>query len=256
MTIEETFKTSDSDLDWRNTSFSKIEPKLQIAWDSTSFGALDKCPRFYQYSIIEGYVPTGENDHIKFGWLLHATCELYDKEIAETLNHDAALLKAIRFALIETWDFERARPWTSEEPTKNRNTLLRSIIWYLDRFKDDHMKTHILQNGKPAVEYSFRFALGLESFTHEEYQLCGHIDKVVEWNDGGWIRDIKTSKYDLDSNFFRQFLPDNQVSIYQIAGQVTFHMNIDGFIIDGIQVLVNGTRFRRQPIPTSPELQE
>jgi hypothetical protein len=261
MTIEETFDTTERLETWRNSSFSKSVPNLQIAWDSTSFGALTKCPRFYQYAIIQGYTLYGGNDHIKFGALLHAACELYDKQVALDKDHESALLLAIRFAIIESFDNDRGRPWISEIPEKNLNTLLRTLVWYLDKFADDSLTTVILENGKPAVEYSFTFGTGLYSSSpdgldREEYQLCGHLDKIVEFNSGFWIEDKKSTKYSLDNTFFKQFLPDIQVSIYETAGEIILSKPIDGFLIDGIQVQVNGSRFRRQPIPSSPELKE
>lgn len=282
-TIEE-IVNAETETPRANQSFSKSIPKLQLAWDSTSFGALCKCPRFYEYSIIEGYTREGENDHVKFGWLLHAATELYDKLRAEGEDHESALMKSVKFCLINTWDSKRGRPWASDEPTKTRATLLRSVIWYLDRFRNDHFETLILPDGRPAIEYSFRFQTEVPSIetlpcedcdesgksesgdecptcrgsgiVFSRYLMCGHIDKMIVWNDEGWVTDKKTTRYALDEYFFRQFHPDNQSAIYTIAGLVGAFRPIVGFIIDGIQVLVNSTTFRRQPIPIAPEHSE
>jgi PD-(D/E)XK nuclease superfamily len=257
MTIEESVGTSERLDLWRNSSFSVTNPDLQIAWDSTSYGALDKCAQYYEYAIVRGYtLAFGTNDHIKFGWLLHAACEQYDREIVTGISHEDALQGALALALVESFDFERGRPWISNVPEKTLSTLLRTLVWYLDKFKDDPLETIILANGKPAVEHSFSFGIGFDSYTGEEYQLCGHIDKIAEMNLGNWIVDKKTTKYELDTYFFGQFLPDNQVSIYEIAGEVSLSIPIEGFIIDGIRVLVESSRFRRQPLPSSPGLRE
>lgn len=270
----------------RNSAFSTTLPTLQLAWDSTSYGAFDKCPRFYQYSIIEGRTSPFINAHLTFGTLFHSATELYAKERAEGLDHNASLLSAIRHAVVETWDSSLNRPWTSEEPTKTRDTLLRSIVWYLDQFQNDSLKTVILANGKPAVELSFRFDSGVETLGDYEtcqdcqdalsqveknrvcstclgtqkvpakFLLCGHLDRLVEWNGQLWITDKKTTKSELDDNYFKQFSPDSQISIYSIAGVVTLSEEIGGLIIDGAQILVTGSRFRRRPIPTSTDLLE
>src|SRR5215467_1644844 len=101
----------------KRLSFSEINPKLQIAHDSTSIKAGKKCWRYYQYNILEGWVPKNRalseamtdddlepdpnqavvidspfhnNAHIMFGWLIHAATELYDHKIAEGLSHQEA----------------------------------------------------------------------------------------------------------------------------------------------------------------------
>jgi PD-(D/E)XK nuclease superfamily len=250
MTLIETISTVEAET---NSSFSQQIPKLQIAWDSTSLGALKSCPRLYQYSIIEGYGIPLDNPHLKFGIVFHSATELYSRHRARGSDHQTSLLIALRHALVETWDFTLGRPWASKEPTKTRDTLLRSIVWYLDQFQNDPLETLILDNGVPAVELSFRFDTDLETSSGENFQLCGHIDRVVSWNGEIWITDKKTTKAELDDHWFRNFTPDNQVSLYSIAGIVTLNKEIDGLIIDGCQILVTGSRFRRKPISRSRE---
>lgn len=276
-----------------NSSFSPTIPGLQLAWDSTSLDAFDKCPRLYQYTIIEGWRPAGAlNAHLHFGSVLHSATELYSKERAVGADHDAALCSALQHALEATWDPTLRRPWASEESTKTRNTLLRTIVWYLDRFRDDSLQTLILANGKPAVELSFRFDSGIRSKIGDEqvcsacegtgiiwdedghaqsdcnkcdgtgrvgspYLICGHLDRVVVWNEDLWITDKKTTKNALDDYYFRAFNPSNQMEIYSVAGMITLDTQIRGLIIDGMQILVEGSRFRRQTIEFSePTLEE
>lgn len=267
-----------------NSSFSTILPTLQIALDSTSLKAMKKCWRYYYYSIVRGYALEGENIHFVFGIWFHSATELYDhlrignpdwrfyrrlrslgipretarRAVKTGLDHETALICTIRFALICTWNFETRRPHNSMEPTKNRQTLLQTLVRYLDKFKDDPMQTVRLQNGKAAVELSFKFALNdldedgtFVAPTGEEYLLCGHLDKLASWNGDLYIPDKKTSKYELDDNYFYQFTPDIQVSVYSIAGRVITKQDVAGVIIDGTQLLVGGSRFRRKEIPRS-----
>ena len=65
----------------------------------------------------------------------------------------------------------------------NRLTLLRSVVWYLDQFEHDSLETVILQDGKPAVELSFRFLTNYQAPTGEPFLLCGHFDRVALFND-------------------------------------------------------------------------
>ena len=46
------------------------------------------------------------------------------------------------------------------------------------------------------------------------------------------------------------------MSLYDIAGAVILSDTIQGVVVDAAQVLVNGSRFRRQPIDRTPEQRE
>lgn len=244
--------------------FSEVLPFLQLAWDSTSLGALKKCGQYYKYVIIDGYVSVEPNDHIEFGSLFHSAVELYARLININKSHQQAVIDVVRWLIEATWDFETNRPWVSVEPNKTRETLIRTTIWYLDRYQDSTIKTITLPNGQPAVEVSFRFELSQDEHdtrfrsqtTGEEFILCGHLDKVGEFNGQNWIVDTKTTKYALDEFFFRQFTPDNQVSLYDVAGAIAFDQVVEGVVIDAIQVLVDGSRFRRLYISRTSEQRE
>lgn len=240
-----------------NTSFSRDIPKLQLAWDSVSSGALKKCPRFYEYEIIEGYQQGRDlgNDHTHFGILIHCATEVYEKERAQGISHNDAVINGVYYLLINTWDFVKKRPWISAISTKTRKTAIRTFILYCDKYEDDLIKTRILSNGQPAIEVSFRIDLSEidGSFVAPDgnsYLLCGHLDKVGDdVENRTYIPDKKTTGYDLNNDYFSQYSPDNQVSIYSLAGRIVLLSEVDGVIIDGIQVLAGGTRFARRAIP-------
>lgn len=239
-----------------NTSFSRDIPKLQLAWDSVSAGALKKCPRYYELTIIEGYSSGSfANDDAQFGIWIHSACETYEKERARGVDHETAILNGTYYLLINTWDFIRKRPWLSSVAVKTRKTLIRTFILYCDNYVDDPIKTYMLANGEPAIELSFRIDLSEVDGTFtapdgNSYLLCGHLDKVGYRGDGdGYIVDKKTTAYELDNPYFQQYCPENQISIYSLAGRIAALSEIKGVIIDGIQVLAGGTRFKRQEIP-------
>lgn len=231
--------------------WSKHIPALQIALDSVSLGAYKTCPRYYFYSIRRGMTTVRKNEHIIFGLLLHSALEYYDRLKAgcSCWDHNRASLAAVRKAIIDSYG------WESSEPTKTRQTLIRSVAWYLERFKDDPLDTYILPNGKPAVELSFRYDTGITvALTGETLLYCGHIDRLVTRYGRPAITDRKTTKGGLDEYFFESFTPDNQISGYDAAGQVILPEPIDGeIIIDGIQVGVNYTRFRRGYVSRNDE---
>jgi len=150
---------------------------------------------------------------------------------------------------------------------KNRETIVALVIDYLDHFVDDPAETFILDTGEPAVEVSFRFELDwgpqtylqVEDYTiqpgainmvnadgspnvripnDQPYLLCGHLDRVVNFNDELYVMDRKTSISTLSSYYFNQWTPNNQMTLYTLAGKTVLHSPIKGVIIDAAQVLL------------------
>lgn len=270
-----------------NGAFSKEIPGLQTAWDSTSLGLLKECPRKYYFSMIEGWGREG-NVHLVFGQYLHSALEFYDKRRAEGATHREAEEDTLVYTLEMTgtrqhryicngceseWDegVEICQqcgspttkgklvfvPWASDDQNKNRFTLVRSVMWYLEHFKDDPAETVILANGKAAVELSFQLDTQITAPDGEPYTLCGHMDRVVKWNNAVYILDRKTTKSTITDRFFQGFNPDNQMSLYTFAGQVVFGVPAQGVIIDGLQTAVTFTRFQRGlTLRTKSQLEE
>lgn len=236
---------------------------IQFAWDSTSLGLLKECPRKYYYTMIEGWRPRGDSVHLRFGLLFHAALELYDNlRIAHGFSHEDAMDSVVDEVLNKTWDgreivphfddlgvpvvvLDTGAPWDSQHDKKNRWTLLRTVVWYLDAHKDDPAKTLILPNGKPAVELSFRFEIDHLAPNGQPYLLSGHMDRVVDFLGSRYVMDRKTSGSALSAYFFNQFDPDNQMSLYTFASRVVYNEPVAGVIIDGAQVAVGFSTFAR-----------
>ena len=233
-----------------NSAFSVQHPTLQLAWDSTSIGRLKTCPKYYYYTMVRGFNALTDNPHLVFGQIYHAALERYDHAKFSGADHEESMHVAVLYALQSSWDKEKKRPWTSGDPNKNRLTLLRSIVWYLDKFQNDPLATVMLANGKPAVELSFNFeAEGIKNtLTNEGFSLCGHMDRIAEMNGQTFVADRKTTKATMDENYFSQFTPDNQFSLYTMAGKIIYNSPIQAVIVDAAQVAVTFTRFARQPI--------
>lgn len=241
----------------QNSAFSSELPQLQTFWDSTSIGALKTCPRLYYFSIIQGWQSRHKSVHLSFGEWYHKALETYDHAKFSGASHEDALDSAVAYALRATWDEVKGRPWLSDEPSKNRLTLLRTIVWYLDEFREDTMETLKLSNGKPAVELSFRFETSFGSdFTGEQYYLCGHLDRVATLGDQVWILDRKTSKSALDDRFYESFTPDDQFTLYTLAGQIVWELPTQGIIIDAAQIGATFSRFGRQQAPRPQSILE
>jgi len=239
-----------------NPSFSFTLPGLQLAIDSTSLGAFKTCPKYYYYTIILGYVSRSTKIDLIFGLLYHASLEWFDHKISEGMDYEDAINSTVRRVLELTWDKKLNRPIEMDDANKNRANLLRSVIWYLDQFKDDQIPTVILANGKPAVELSFRFELDFKSSTNEPYLICGHLDRVVEWGNTKKILDRKTTRHTLDDKYYAQFSPHNQFSLYDFAGPIVFGIPTSGIVVDAAQIAVTFSRFERREIPRVPAIRE
>jgi len=227
---------------------------LQIAWDSTSLGALKTCPRLYELSILRGFQPRSLSVHLVFGLHYHAALERFDHARAEGASYETALRAAVRYVLEATWDSAKGRPWHSDDPNKNRLTLVRTVIWYLEQFNgpegQDSLETILLDNGKPAVELSFRLQTDYIAADGQNFMLCGHLDRLALYQgDHIYIVDRKTTKSTISESYFAHYSPDNQMSLYDFAGRIVYDQPIRGIIVDAAQVAVTFSRFQRGFVP-------
>jgi hypothetical protein len=232
--------------------------KVQYAWDSTSLGYLKTCPRLYEYTMIEGWESLSEKIDLRFGTEVHTAFQNYEILKAEGLTHNDALHEVVKAVLESSQDFQ-PDVTLRKGKYKNRRTLLSLVIDYLDLHVDDAAKTVILENGKPAVELSFRFELdwgpmrdqeshdgGQTLVTGQPYILCGHLDKVVEFQDVPFVMDYKTTTTVPSSHYFNQYEPSNQMTLYTLAAKTILESPVKGVIINACQILLEApNRFVR-----------
>lgn len=234
----------------------------QFAWDSTSLSNYVTCPRKYFYTNLQGWQSEIRSAHLIFGGHYAAALEQYHKHRAAGVDYDDAVRTVLRDLLLASWEGRKfhedgspvvgsGKPQEFFHNIKSRDTLVRSVIWYLDQFKDDAMPTVILQDGRAAVEYSFALELS------DNYIYCGHIDRLVEYSGGVYVQDQKTTGTVVSAKFFSDFSPDYQMSGYTWAGQIIFDIPVSGVVIDAAQIAVGFTRFSRgfvpRPIPVLEE---
>lgn len=236
------------------TALSPFLPgtKVQFAFDSTSLGYLKTCPRLYQYIMIEGWSPKEDSVHLRFGIEYHKALEDYDAHRISGLAHEASLRLSIQqlLARIVDWDVDVT---TRAGNYKNPRSLVQLVIDYCDKYQDDPAKTVVRENGQPATELSFRFELDwgprasskydpdgnqLEGSLRQPYVLCGHLDRVVDYAGQHLVMDRKTTLTQPGPYYFDQYSPNNQMSLYTIAGQIVLNTLIKGVCIDAAQVLL------------------
>ena len=134
-----------------------------------------------------------------------------------------------------------------DDSYKNNTNLVRAIIGYVDTYKDNpSLATHIMRNGKPAVELSFKVSLPFNAPDGEPYILCGHLDRVVRFQDKLYLSDYKTTTYSMSDKYFADFNPSNQMTLYATAAEAILEEPIAGVIVDACQILVGGERFHRE----------
>lgn len=233
--------------------FSPTIPHFQTTWDSTSLGWLKDCPRMYQYMMLEQWSPKSKGIHLAFGGWYARGVELYARWRAEGMDHDPAVEALVAWALEATGDRDEDgtwHPWESGDPIKNRYTLIRSLVWNVEDRLTSPWKTHILANGKPAVELTFNFEV-FEVAGHT-ISLSGHMDEILyntQVPNTKWVKDDKTTKGPLDARYFQQYSPHNQMSLYSVAGRVILSSPVAGVLIRAAQIGAGFTRFNTQQVP-------
>lgn len=213
------------------------DTNIQFAWDSTSLEYIKRCPRLYYYKMIVGYTSNDEDVNLRFGAEFHQTLHDYQLLIADDIEHEEALFLAVKDLLIRTDD------WRPENKYKNRLFLIRSVIRYLDKYKDDPCKTVTRPDGTPAVELSFRLELEYGPTPEQPYVLCGHIDRMVELQGTEFFMDYKTTTTTPSDWYWNQFHPHNQMTLYTFAASVIFDTPIKGGIVRSGQIMMEDTRF-------------
>lgn len=237
--------------------------KIQYAWDSTSLGYIKTCPRLYYYHMIEGWQPREESIHLRFGIEYHKALDHFDQLRAEGKQFDDALRETVRGVLISAHDWD-PDPQLPAYTNKNHDSLLHLVVAYCDTFRDDPCETVILENGKPAVELSFRFELDWGPMNdintptgHHEtqpYILCGHLDRLVNFAGAIFVLDHKTTSKAPTDYYFNQYTPNNQMTIYSFAGKVILEAPIAGVIVEAAQIAKDKpVRFERRPTYRSDE---
>jgi len=211
---------------------------IQYAWDSTSLGMLKTCPRLYHYTMILGYGSREDNVHLRFGIEYHWAIENYDRCLAAGASFDEAVRSTIGELLVRTADWDPDTTMRAGQ-YKNRDTLLQLTIDYFDFFRNDPAVTHILDNGRPAVELSFKFELdwGPQS-ADVKYLLCGHLDRVADLGGSLYVIDHKTTTTTPGKYFFDNFSPNNQMTLYALAAQIVINTPIKGVIVEAAQILL------------------
>ena len=142
------------------TPFTKANPKLQLAWDSTSIGWLKTCPRKYQLKMLDNWTTKASAAPLEFGIMYHSALESYDKARAKGLSHEEAQGLAVKEALIKSKTFAPIDRKTGNLDSKTGAEVMNTL-------KDIHIK-----EGKTVI-----------LVTHD-LNLVHHAERVIYLKDG------------------------------------------------------------------------
>lgn len=152
------------------------------------------------------------------------------------------------------------RRYLPDHSVKNRQTLIRTLIWYgLEQPDDinDGYRPYVFPDGTPAVELSGRLPLPWTSPYGEQYLLTWNFDYIGQFGDELFITDNKTTKKPLNDEFFQTYSPDTQFDTYSMIGTLAFpDLNIRGTMVDAAQVQVGGVTFGKHPYYKDEEQHE
>lgn len=222
------------------TAYIQVEGVFrQLWWDNSSLALLRACPRKYYYAIVLGLRPGKPNPHLIFGMLYHSALEYNDHLIAQGISNLTQRARMVCRKVLEmSWG------WESDHKIKNRIVLVRAVMAYVDHFRNDAAKTILLASGKPAVELSFRFEIDLEG-PWGKYGLCGHLDRIAEFDGNRYILDRKTTARNWVDDYIKSFKPSGQMQQYTSGGQIVFVPEISGALIDAVYLASNLDTFGR-----------
>ena len=155
---------------------------------------------------------------------------------------------------------ETVRMYVPDSPNKNRQSLLRTLVWYgLSQPEDirDGYRPYVFPDGTQAVELSGRLPLPWRNSYGEQYILSWNFDYIGEFGVEHFITDNKTTKKTLDSSFFNAYSPDTQFDTYAMVGPIAYpDLNIKGVMLEGVQILVGSSAFGMHPYYKTEEQNE
>jgi len=213
------------------------EDGLQLQWNQSSLLSLMTCQRYYKLTEDERWTKDrrggGKATNLVFGQEYHTALEnlLKGMPLSEVLR--AAWAGAYSTLNLDTGDNARTLA-----------RLIRGIIWYEEQYRNDVLRTAILENGKPALEVHFDIPTPHRDIP---FRFSGIVDWLVWWEGQLYISDHKTTKKTLNQYYYQEFSPNLQVVSY-IWSLRKMGLDVRGFIINAFQTAVSFSRFDRHII--------
>ena len=206
-----------------------FKDRVQQTWSSSYLNSLDKCKRYYFYTVLEKWKPKRESIDLTFGKIFSAAVEMYYRRYLEGIDPEVCLSETVEAVMIES---KKHGVFRTEE-LKTRKALIRALIDYFD--------TYSKLDGPYITKVEQIFHLPMT----DKITFVGKFDIVKEQDGEYKLMDQKTTKSTLSPTYFDTFTPGNQVSMYLYAGRMIFPLPVHHIVIDGVQIMKTGTKFLR-----------
>lgn len=235
----------------RTGNLEKFIPgsNIQFAWSANSLTIAMECARKYKLMVVDGWRARDSSMHLLFGIGVANALDDYNKlRYGQGATHEEALHRVVRILLEGTGyrdpETDEWRPWDSGDSKKNRDNLVRTVVWYLQKYKDDPAQV-LMYDGKPAVEVPFSYETDLAVYDGTTVVFNGFFDKLINFCDMDLVQDQKTTGSTLGPYYFERYKLDNQVSMYTFSSQIITQRPFAGVMIDAMQIAVGFTAFDR-----------
>jgi hypothetical protein len=209
-------------------------------FDNTMRGTFVACPLKFKRSFIDNLCPIEPSIHLHAGGAFAAALDTTRKAFYSGHADEETALALGATELIRYWgDF----PVEHETKSLPRMLLAFDEFFREYRLPDDPIKP-LIQNGKPATEFSFALPLPIDNpDTGEPIIYTGRFDMLGVFNDSLFVVDEKTTSQ-LGQMWRQQWDLKSQFTGYCAAAR-EYGYPVAGAIINGVGLLKNETSFAR-----------
>lgn len=143
---------------------------------------------------------------------------------------------------------ETQAAWVYDDEIKNRHTLLRAIVWYVDEQPEEGgVQPYRFPDGRDGLEVSFAVPLPINTPDGEPYLLTGNIDSFVQFGEDVWPRERKTTQKSVGTWYFDRYSPDVQIDTYDLVTSTIYPDLVSkGVMLEAAQTGAEFAKFHRQ----------
>jgi len=201
----------------------------QVKWSASFLTALQKCKRYYFYTVLQRWKPKDKGIDLTFGSLFSAAVEMYYHLYLAGKTPEDCLAEVVQAVLIESRKYEGFM----FESVKTRRALVTAIVEYFDKYSELDRKE------VKAVEQIFHIPVA------DGITFVGKFDVVKEVDEGFQLLDQKTTRSALSRAWVELWTPNNQMSMYLYAGAFIFPAPVRHILLDAISISKTGIEFMR-----------
>ena len=215
--------------------------------DSTMLSSADSCLQKFFLEFMQHWSPQATSIDLHAGGAMAAGIEAVRRALWQrNLEPRAAVIAGVRAFIMYWGDFE-----APEGHTKSFTNVLLAMMDYFQTYhpNSDPVKPYIMQNGAPAVEFTFAYPTDvMHPETGDPILYAGRFDLLGYFNKTLYIIDEKTSGRGMSAE---------QMQLYKMRGQFlgyAWAARMSGFKVNDALVrliVIQKTQFQQLPIIVS-----